>query len=968
MQKLNPFKLLGLGLVFMSFFGIAGTSLAASISKTTESSVRETKNIFTGVILEYSETKSSDDTIEIEMRFKDGLTMSDWVHIESNNDFKSAKGTTDSLINTNPTNKYEYRVNIIAGPDLIKPKVDNLKFTFINPKAGTSEELAGTPSDTPVNLIAASGTTAKKKVKVISRKAWGANDSYNYITGSSASLSSSSDEDRSVVSSEDPDIDKVVSKENGYDLLWPYEYMKQVRMIVVHHTASTSDLDDPEQAIRNIQYYHAEKRGWGDIGYNYIIDQDGNIYEGRKGGEKVVGGHSLAVNQTSIGISVLGNFETQKVPKAVAVAITNLASEKANLYGLNVKKSVKYGNTEYPVFGGHKDNGKTACPGKNLYTALPNIKNLIAKGGLQKNTTVVVDKKNLATEDLAFEDVNPLRDEIEVEPGVTKKIQIKLKNLGKKSWDKATSYLAFYDSTEYQNALKFKTLSTNNSLVGFLKETSVKPGKTGTFEIELTGGLESGMQNILVRAVLNSVVKSNSPINIPIYVSEGEFRFNITTKKFVSLELNPGETKTVEFTIKNTSNFIWNKTNTTSLGIISPKDSVSQILEGNPNARISKIGTAEIKPNGSQKVALKVKAPVIPGNYVESYAPVIDAVSWFEKDTPFTINLKVKGSSKTVAKKSKDIKTTSPKPTKSESFKTVKIAATDSKLGPEIRIHISNFNQDKAEVTVTEDANLILDGVNIGTLEKGKRANIEKSTNENLSILFGSVSKVGKILEIKTSAENINTISNFENRPTWNKDLNDNQYRGSLEFRNISSKLYAINVLPLEYYIRGLAEISNGDNVEKIKTIIVAGRSYAYYYLTEGKGKKFKDRPYDLDDSPDRTQKYLGYGYELRSPKVTKAIKETAGEVLMYKKKSVVIPYFNQSDGRTRSAKEVWGWSDAPYLVSVDDKNCKTATKLLGHGVGISGCGATGMAEAGFGHQEILKYYLNGIEITKAYE
>jgi hypothetical protein len=58
--------------------------------------------------------------------------------------------------------------------------------------------------------------------------------------------------------------------------------MKDVKKIVIHHTASTTDLKDPKQEIRNIQYYHAVRRGWGDIGYNYIMDQKGNLYEGRK--------------------------------------------------------------------------------------------------------------------------------------------------------------------------------------------------------------------------------------------------------------------------------------------------------------------------------------------------------------------------------------------------------------------------------------------------------------------------------------------------------------------------------------------------------------------------------------------------------------------------------------------------------------------------------------------------------------
>ena len=57
-------------------------------------------------------------------------------------------------------------------------------------------------------------------------------------------------------------------------LTWPLEYPEKVSKIVIHHTGTTKDLDNPEKAIRDIYYYHVMGRGWGDIGYNYIIDND----------------------------------------------------------------------------------------------------------------------------------------------------------------------------------------------------------------------------------------------------------------------------------------------------------------------------------------------------------------------------------------------------------------------------------------------------------------------------------------------------------------------------------------------------------------------------------------------------------------------------------------------------------------------------------------------------------------------
>ncbi len=111
--------------------------------------------------------------------------------------------------------------------------------------------------------------------------------------------------------------------------------------------------------------------------------------------------------------------------------------------------------------------------------------------------------------------------------------------------------------------------------------------------------------------------------------------------------------------------------------------------------------------------------------------------------------------------------------------------------------------------------------------------------------------------------------------------MNDNLFRGKIEIRNENGRIVLINELPLEDYLKGLAETSNGDHVEKMKTIIVAARSYAYFY-TKAENRKFPGKPYDGSDDPDVFQKYLGYGYELRSPNAAKYVDETNGEMITY--------------------------------------------------------------------------------------
>ena len=100
-------------------------------------------------------------------------------------------------------------------------------------------------------------------------------------------------------------------------------------------------------------------------------------------------------------------------------------------------------------------------------------------------------------------------------------------------------------------------------------------------------------------------------------------------------------------------------------------------------------------------------------------------------------------------------------------------------------------------------------------------------------------------------------VNNWKRTPTWDKSglLNDNIFRGKLEARIEEGKLILINELPLEDYLAGLAEVSNGDPTEKVRTIIVAARSYALYYT--GTDRKFPGKLYDASDDPDVFQKYL---------------------------------------------------------------------------------------------------------------
>jgi stage II sporulation protein D len=230
-----------------------------------------------------------------------------------------------------------------------------------------------------------------------------------------------------------------------------------------------------------------------------------------------------------------------------------------------------------------------------------------------------------------------------------------------------------------------------------------------------------------------------------------------------------------------------------------------------------------------------------------------------------------------------------------------------------------------------------------------------------LDLTFGDKKFSGKRIVFHSD---VVALPSWSRIPAWDtlKRYNDNLFRSKIILENHAGKLLVVNELPIEDYLKGLGEVSNTDPLEKIKTITVAARTYAYHYI-DPKNRKYQTKLYDGSDNPDEFQKYLGYGYELRSPNVSQAVRSTKGKVITYKDALIKAWYFSSSDGKTRSYREYCEQNtgkscrDIPYLQSVEDPAGKGKTRS-GHGVGISGIGATFAANNGKKYQEIIQYYL----------
>lgn len=168
----------------------------------------------------------------------------------------------------------------------------------------------------------------------------------------------------------------------GNKLKWPQSYSSAVKLLVIHHTAQDlrNDPRPPAERMRALYQYHAASMGWGDIGYHYVIDEDGAIYEGRAGGDYVIGGHAYCANTGTLGIALMGNFELNAPSQIQVLSLQWLLADLARRYGLDPKRGIVFHGQQEEVITGHRDIVSTACPGYFLAGVLNQIRTHVASG------------------------------------------------------------------------------------------------------------------------------------------------------------------------------------------------------------------------------------------------------------------------------------------------------------------------------------------------------------------------------------------------------------------------------------------------------------------------------------------------------------------------------------------------------------------------------------------------------------
>ncbi|NIN68182.1 MAG: hypothetical protein GTO63_26430 [Anaerolineae bacterium] len=294
------------------------------------SAVHESSVVFNMVGAAWAADRPPGTTFHLEVRAsRDRRAWTDWTEVPPDEDgLEMEELTHGNLIEVSPSRYLQYRLILGTFDASMSPLVRELVFALMNTRDGPGVEEAR------AMILPQEATSGVPQPRIISRRGWGANEAW-------------------------------ATRKPIY---------RQPTTFVIHHTVTPNNPEDPAYIVRAIYQYHAISRGWGDIGYNFLIDRQGNVYEGRKGGDGVVGIHARDYSYGSIGIALLGDYRYAKMTPAMKEALISLMAWEADRFNIHPLESSYFIQRKFPHLVAHRDLWPTICPGDNVYKVLPELR------------------------------------------------------------------------------------------------------------------------------------------------------------------------------------------------------------------------------------------------------------------------------------------------------------------------------------------------------------------------------------------------------------------------------------------------------------------------------------------------------------------------------------------------------------------------------------------------------------------
>lgn len=285
-----------------------------------------------------AEWQSRSDGVKLQGRTRNGAgDWSSWVDLEAEEGGDGPEASKDSRVAAPywSGEATSVEVRAVGAPDA---SIQGLQAVLVTTSA--------TPEDASLLGISARSTVSGvPQPSIISRAAWGADES--------------------------------LLNRNGADCV-PPKYDQTVKAAVIHHTEGSNSYTAAQSAsiVRGIYSYHVVSRGWCDIGYNFLIDKYGQIFEGRHGGitMPVHGAHATLWNTNTVGVSFMMNSMTEAPTQASLNASYELLAWKLGSNYRNPQGTTTLVGKTQPVIFGHGDVMPTDCPGTHIRAHLPQLR------------------------------------------------------------------------------------------------------------------------------------------------------------------------------------------------------------------------------------------------------------------------------------------------------------------------------------------------------------------------------------------------------------------------------------------------------------------------------------------------------------------------------------------------------------------------------------------------------------------
>lgn len=803
----------------------------------------------------------------------------------------------------------------------------------------------------------------------------------------------------------------------------PPDYFAVERIIVhdqgcLNPTSCTANAEQyPIQTIQNIYRSHAVTRGWGDIGYNYIIDRQGRIYEGRYGGNGVRGAHTYAdarcenLNVGSVGILLLGDLRAGPMSPQQRESLTRLAAWIGAVNGIDISQvsvtTVTWrnpklasggcdlssggfsGSLSAPRLVSHGDvepgNSDTfdlssvrlaAATLRDAYAAYAyriaddartfTLRDGVAQEIASATNVAVIDRSQLELFPKAT--VATLPDGSLVKSRTRERVfvieQGKRRPIPTADLFEARGYRwdAIHEISDRELALwrlgepipyPDGTLVKGSGEEVYVFEGAKLRHITSAALFEALRYAWGSIRKLFDGDLLlypkgepklfpdGSLIKGSG---VRVYrVEEGKRRPVLSSALFEALQLRWSDVKTL--TDRELSRYPEGQP------LLWPDGSLLR-LSGDSRVYLVQGGFRRWIETADVFRALGLSWNRVQIVSQEEFASLPEAQPIRSFEDRHAVPQPLPSPTPTPTPTPTPIPTPTPQPSAVEPIVRIGLTIVGSGTGT-----IAKHPGTAIEVSMSSGGTVFKNGMPLKTLAPDERFSITPQGTDTIRFV--------------PEAQGIVTISSYTDRAY--DGSNDNRFRGIIETRTAADGTrWIINELPIEDYLKGVAETMNGDPPEYAKAFAIAVRSYVLYYHERG-GKR-QGEPFDIRRTAE-DQLYKGYNFELRASDPVAAAIATRGIIATFRGKPILAAYSSGAPGPTRSACEALsstfcGNPDFSYLGGgiADPEGTTYLYSTCGganHCAGLDAAGGRRMAILGSSAVEILTTYYPGTTIEK---